>query len=58
MDLDIDLLPFPEESTIVDLKSYYSSWDLIKKALEIIVEERDLKNVVKLKKPLKIMKLL
>ena len=50
MDLDIDLLPFPEESTIVDLETNYSNWDLIRKALEIIVEERDLKNIVKLKK--------
>ena len=50
MKSDFELLPIPEDSTLVPLEFDCDEYSLIVEALKINLKERDLKNVIKIRK--------
>ena len=50
MKSDFELLPLPEDSTLVPLEFFCDEYSLIVEALKINLRERDLKNIIKIRK--------
>ncbi len=48
MNDNLDLLPYPEESTSIDVDKELDSYELVIAALKINIEERNLNNLIKL----------